>query len=205
MSEPKQVVLASNNQHKLKELKALLGKLPIDLVPQSRWHVPSPAETGSTFFENALIKARHACSLTHLPAIADDSGLVIPRLDGEPGVRSARYAGEDASDAENYSLVLSNLVDKQETFDDCRAYFCATLVYLSNSNDPTPVISTGIWHGRIIEQPRGSNGFGYDPVFLPIGMACTAAELDASEKNRLSHRARATLEFVQLLEKRLNT
>ncbi len=205
MSKPKQVVLSSNNQHKLRELAALLQKLPIELVPQSRWHVPSPAETGSTFVENALIKARHACTLTQLPAIADDSGLVIPLLNGEPGVRSARYAGEGASDAENYSLVLRNLAEKHETFDDCRAYFCASLVYLDNPEDPTPVISTGTWHGRIVEQARGSNGFGYDPIFQPKGLTCTAAELDASTKNRLSHRGHATVQFVQLLQERMNT
>lgn len=203
MSTHPQVVLASNNHHKLNELRVLLQELPISVRSQSNWNLPSAEETGTTFVENALIKARHACHHIGLPAIADDSGLVIPILEGEPGVRSARYAGDSATDIENYSLVLSRLAESGDSRDDCKAYFYSTLVYLNDPHDPTPVISTGTWHGRIVKEPRGSNGFGYDPIFQPDAMKHTAAELDANTKNRMSHRGRAALKFAQMLQERL--
>ena len=203
MSEHKQVVLASNNQHKLRELRELLNQLPVDLVPQSNWGIESATEDGCTFVENALIKARHACSHTGLPSIADDSGLVVPSLNGEPGIRSARYAGDESDATLNNRLLLSRLFDKNEDPIDTRAYFCSVLVYLENADDPMPEVSIGTWNGQIVRCPRGSNGFGYDPIFKPDGVSLTAAELDPEVKNRLSHRAQASQEFVSRLKNRL--
>lgn len=204
MSTTNQVVLASNNQHKLRELRALLKDLPISLRSQSHWNLPAVEETGATFVENALIKARYACLHIGRPAIADDSGLVIPKLRGEPGIRSARYAGDDATDADNLRLVLKKLTRANQNFSVFEAYFCATLVYLSDPEDPVPVISTSAWNGRIVASPRGTNGFGYDPIFQPDGFKQTAAELDSATKNRLSHRGQAAKLFVTLLEERLS-
>lgn len=204
MSTHPQIVLASNNHHKLNELEVLLQELPISVRSQSNWNLPSAEETGTTLVENALIKARHACLHIGLPALADDSGLVIPILDGEPGVRSARYAGDCATDIENYQLVLSKLAESGGSLGDCKAYFYSTLVYLNDPHDPTPVISTGAWHGHIVKEPRGSNGFGYDPIFQPDGFTQTAAELDPATKNQISHRGQAAKLFVKLLEERLS-
>ena len=204
MSAAKQVVLASNNQHKLRELGELLEHLSLDLIPQSNWGIESADETGITFVENSLIKARHACAHTGLPSIADDSGLVVPSLNGEPGVRSARFAGEQGDTTLNNQLLLKRLFGESDVAHDTRAYFCALLVYLDNAKDPMPVISMGIWHGQIVRHPRGSNGFGYDPLFQPDGMSFTAAELDPQDKNRLSHRARASEDFARRLKTRLN-
>lgn len=203
MSGPKQVVLASFNEHKLEELRLLLQNLPLEVLPLSRWQIGSVEETGATFVENALIKARQACSHTGLPAIADDSGLVVPSLQGEPGIRSARYAGDLSGDEQNNRLLLQKMFGSQKASRDDTAYFCATLVFLSHRDDPIPSISTGTWHGRIVSKPRGLNGFGYDPIFQPVGMSLTAAELDPAEKNRLSHRAQAAAHFVRLLSERL--
>lgn len=203
MSQAKQVVLASNNQHKLRELRELLKNLPVNLLPQTNWKLASATEDGCTFLENALIKARHACSHTELPSIADDSGLVVPSLNGEPGIRSARYAGEQSEATLNNQLLLRRLFDKNKDQIDTRAYFCAVLVYMENDTDPMPEFSIGIWNGQIIRSPRGSNGFGYDPIFKPDGMSLTAAELEPEVKNRLSHRAQASQEFVSRLKNRL--
>ncbi|MCY3883739.1 MAG: RdgB/HAM1 family non-canonical purine NTP pyrophosphatase [Gammaproteobacteria bacterium] len=203
MSRLKQTVLASNNQHKLRELKSLLRDLPLELIPQSDWNIASVAETGNSFIENALIKARHACQQTGLPSIADDSGLVVPSLNGEPGIRSARFAGEDADSTQNNNLLLQRLYGELDTGIDSRAYFCAVLIYIDSANDPMPEVSLGTWHGQIIRNPRGTNGFGYDPIFLPDEMTLTAAELDPETKNRLSHRAKASRDFVGRLKFRL--
>lgn len=205
MNRPKPIVLASNNQHKLRELKSLLSDLPLHLIPQSDWNIASVAETGSSFIENALIKARHACEQTGLPSIADDSGLVVPSLNGEPGIRSARFAGVDADDTQNNNLLLQRLFGELNSGIDTRAYFCAVLIYIEGANDPMPEVSLGMWHGQIIQCPRGSNGFGYDPIFLPDEMSLTAAELDPETKNRLSHRARASQDFVKRLKTRLSS
>lgn len=204
MSAHKRVVLASNNQHKLRELRELLQELTLDLVAQSDWNIQSVDETGSTFVENSLIKARHASTHTGLPSIADDSGLVVPSLNGEPGIRSARYAGEHGDATSNNQLLLKRLFGESTNPNDTRAFFCAALVYIDDADDPMPEISIGTWYGQIIPSPRGSNGFGYDPIFKPDGMSLTAAELEPEIKNRLSHRAQASREFVKRLKERLS-
>lgn len=203
MNAHKKVVLASNNPHKLRELRELLKQLSLDLVSQSHWNIQSVDETGNTFVENSLIKARHASTHTGLPSIADDSGLVVPSLNGDPGIRSARYAGDHADANLNNQLLLHRLYEKNDSERDARAYFCAVLVYIDSVNDPMPEISIGTWHGQIVRSPRGSNGFGYDPLFKPDGMSLTAAELEPAAKNKQSHRARASQEFVERLKTRL--
>lgn len=203
MNAQKKVVLASNNPHKLRELRELLKQLSLNLVPQSHWNIQSVDETGSTFVENSLIKARHASTHAGLPSIADDSGLVVPSLNGDPGIRSARFAGDQADANLNNQLLLKRLYEEAKSGRDTSAYFCAVLVYIDSVNDPMPEISIGTWHGQIVREPKGTNGFGYDPLFKPDGMALTAAELDPEVKNRLSHRAQASQEFVERLKTRL--
>lgn len=162
----------------------------------------SVAETGSTFVENALIKARHAARITNLPAIADDSGLNVPSLDGAPGVWSSRYAGESATDLSNNEKLLREL-DPYDEGDERRvAYFASALVFLESTMDPLPTIAQGIWKGKLVREPRGSSGFGYDPLFVPDGHSETVAELPPAMKNQLSHRAQAVNEFLSLLKER---
>lgn len=185
----KRVVLASANAGKLHELDALLAPCCMDLVPQSRFDIPSAEETGESFVENAIIKARHAARLSGLPAIADDSGLMVDALDGAPGIRSARYAGVEASDDDNLRLLLENMHDLPESRRGAR--FVCLMVYLSRPEDACPVVGEGIWHGRITHAPRGAGGFGYDPVFFVADRGCTSAELAPEDKNSISHRARA--------------
>ncbi len=185
----KRVVLASGNQGKLREFSALLAGLNLTIVAQSEFLVQEAEETGTTFVENALIKARNACLHTGLPALADDSGLIVDALDGEPGVRSARYAGEQASDQDNIHVLLGELASLDEV---CRrARYHCTLVYMRHAEDPDPILAQADWHGTILPQPRGDGGFGYDPVFWLPQQACTVAELEPNEKNRLGHRGRA--------------
>ena len=181
------VVLASGNAGKLRELAALLAGLGVELISQSDLKVRPAAETGQTFIENALIKARHASRQTGLPAIADDSGLVVPALSGAPGVRSARYAGAAATDADNNRKLINALSDDS----DRSAWFYCALVFLHHPEDPSPLLATGLWRGRIIDQPRGANGFGYDPHFLIPHLDKTSAELPPQQKNQLSHRGQA--------------
>ena len=183
------IVLASNNPGKAREMQALLGGVQIALVPQTLYYVPDVAETGLTFVENALIKARHACEHTGLAAIADDSGLEVDALAGEPGIYSARYAGEDADDTANNRRLLDELIDVPTSERQAR-YICI-IGYLRHPRDPDPLICRGTWEGRIVECPRGTNGFGYDPLFYLPELECTAAELDAPTKNRISHRGQA--------------
>lgn len=183
------IVFASNNAGKVREVAEILTPLELELVPQSFYFVPAAEETGLTFVENAILKARNASRHTSLPAIADDSGLEVDGLDGEPGVRSARYAGEDGDDAANNRRLVDELADVPETARSAR--FQCAMVYLRSPDDATPLIAHGTWHGRVIETPRGSGGFGYDPHFLLPELNRTAAELAAEEKNRLSHRALA--------------
>lgn len=183
------IVLASNNRGKAQEMQALLGGLHIELVAQALYYVPDVAETGLTFIENALIKARHACEHTGLPAIADDSGLEVEALAGEPGIYSARYAGEGADDAANNRRLLDELIDASPIEREAR-YICI-IAYLRHSRDPDPLICRGTWSGQIAECPHGTNGFGYDPLFYLPELGCTAAELDAQTKNRISHRGQA--------------
>jgi XTP/dITP diphosphohydrolase len=183
------LVLASSNAGKLRELDALLRPFGYELVRQSELGIESPPETGDTFEANALLKARHASRLANLPAIADDSGIEVDALGGRPGVYSARYAGEGATDQQNLEKLL---VELQGVPDEKRtARYQCVIALVQSGDDPAPLIATGVWEGRIIRTPRGTGGFGYDPIFLPAGLTRTAAELSASEKNEISHRAQA--------------
>ncbi|MDY6798796.1 MAG: RdgB/HAM1 family non-canonical purine NTP pyrophosphatase [Pseudomonadota bacterium] len=184
-----QLVIASNNQGKIAEFRDLLAPLGLTPVGQGELAVSEAEEPAVTFIENALLKARHAARETGLPALADDSGLAVDCLGGDPGVRSARFAGEDASDADNVQLLLERLQGVPEA--QRTAQFHCVLVFLRHAEDPVPVISHGRWEGRILEQPRGDGGFGYDPVFLAPEHYCSAAELSRDEKSRISHRGRA--------------
>lgn len=191
------VVLASGNQGKVRELSGLLKAQNIEVLAQSEFNLESPEETGLTFIENALIKARYAAEQTGLPAIADDSGISIPALKGAPGIYSARYAGENASDQANIDLVLKNLngVEKSRR----AAVFNCVLVYLRHADDPIPIVCHGQWQGVITESQHGEGGFGYDPIFWVPEKNCTAAELTKAEKNAISHRGKAlTLLLSQL-------
>lgn len=183
------VVLATNNPGKLRELQALLAPLQVELLPKSLFTRDDVAETGSTFVANALIKARHAAAVSGLPAIADDSGIEVDALDGAPGVHSARYAGESASDADNLHKLLQAVGNVPEAQRSAR-YRCA-LVYVRNAADAEPIVCEASWEGRITLQPRGAGGFGYDPIFFLPELGCTAAELGAEHKNRISHRGKA--------------
>lgn len=183
------IVLASSNPGKLRELTALLAPLRLELLPQADLGITAPEETGTTFRENALLKARHAARHAGLPALADDSGLEVDALGGRPGVHSARYAGAGASDPANLERLLQEL---QATPDAERgARYQCVIACVHRGQDPQPLIATGTWAGRIVRVPAGSGGFGYDPVFVPAGETCTAAQLSAARKNAISHRALA--------------
>jgi XTP/dITP diphosphohydrolase len=181
------VVLATANAGKQREFAELLAPLGIELLLQSTLGIVSVEETGASFVDNALLKARHAARLARLPALADDSGLEVDALDGAPGVRSARFAGPNASDADNNALLLQRLAGFPTERRGAR-YRCA-LALARAADDPAPLLAEGHWEGRIGLAPRGRGGFGYDPLFVPQDHACTAAELSAEEKNRCSHRA----------------
>lgn len=196
----KQVVLATGNPGKVRELAELLQPLNLEILPQSQFGVASVAETGTTFVENAIIKARHAASVTGLAAIADDSGLEVDYLNGAPGIYSSRFAGEDASDRDNLDKLLARL--KGVPMADRRARFRCVLVYMGHADDPTPLICQGTWEGRIAEQPSGDGGFGYDPVFFVPTEQCTAAELDKHRKGALSHRGQALRQLIAQLADR---
>jgi XTP/dITP diphosphohydrolase len=184
-----EIVLASGNAGKLAEVHAVLAPLGVTLRSQAEFGVPQACETGATFVENALIKARNAARHTGFPALADDSGLIVAALDGAPGVRSARFAGPHARDADNLNLLLEKLAGVPDERRD--AYFYCVLVLLAHAEDPLPLICEGRWEGRILTEPRGQGGFGYDPVFSIPELDATAAELTAEDKNRLSHRGQA--------------
>jgi XTP/dITP diphosphohydrolase len=185
----KRLVLASGNAGKLAEFSAMLAHLPYEIVPQKALGVQDVPETGLTFVENALIKARHACAMTGLPALADDSGLIVDALGGAPGLYSARYAGTPTSDAANNAKLLDAM--QQVPDGQRRARFYAVIVLLRHPEDPQPLIAEGVWEGEVIRELRGNGGFGYNPLFLDPDHGLTAAEMDAALKNRLSHRARA--------------
>ena len=189
-------VLASGNQGKLTELSQLLEPLGIELVSQGSLGIDAAPETASTFVENAIGKARHACLQSGLAAIADDSGISIDALNGDPGVYSARFAGNDATDADNNDKLIRVLKGHEQRG---AHYFCA-IVYLRHAADPTPLIASGRWDGQILSEPRGSNGFGYDPYFLPVGQKLTAAELAPPVKNQISHRGQAVAQLLALLQ-----
>jgi XTP/dITP diphosphohydrolase len=188
-------VLASGNQGKIREIQAILKNHPI--LPQNQWNVSEADETGTTFVENAIIKARHAAFHCQLPAIADDSGLVVDALNGTPGVISARYAGIGASDEENVQKLLQALEGVPES--ERTARFICVLVFMRHADDPFPVIAQGVWEGRILNQPIGENGFGYDPVFWVDEYQCSSAQLLADVKNSLSHRGKALKMLTELL------
>lgn len=193
----KQLVLASGNPGKLRELSAMLADFGYELHAQSEFGVGEVAETGTTFVENAIIKARHAAALTGLPALADDSGIEVDALHGAPGVYSARFAGQSASDADNNALLVEKLRDVPA--DERTARYRAVIVLLRHAADASPLICEGSWEGLIRLEPAGSGGFGYDPYFYLPELDCTSAELSSNEKNRLSHRGRAMAELKRRL------
>lgn len=195
------VVFASNNPGKIRELQALVTGLSLTVIPQGEMNVSEVPETGLTFVENALIKARHACRITGLPAIADDSGLNVDALQGAPGIYSARYAGEKANAHDNTEKLLQELVDVPAI--DRTACFHCVLVYLEHAEDPTPIICHGVWHGTILEKTNGKNGFGYDPVFFDPEHKCSAAELPLDIKNRVSHRGKALRSLIKKLPEKI--
>lgn len=197
---PKRVVLASSNAGKLREFSELLAERGFQLSRQSDFGIAPPPETGDTFLENALIKARNAAHIAALPAIADDSGIEVDALQGAPGVYSARYAGEHASDEANLAKLLAALAGKPLVERGAR-YRCV-IVYVAHAADPQPIIGEGVWEGRIIDARRGDGGFGYDPSFVPVGDTRTVAEMPQQEKNQKSHRAQALNAFLAQFARR---
>lgn len=190
------IVLASGNKGKVAEFSQLFANNSISVLPQSAFNVPDVPETGTTFVENAIIKARHAAQLTGLPAIADDSGLVVEALNGEPGIYSARYAGEHGNDGAN----CVKLLDAMQEHTNRQARFLCVLVFMRHAKDPTPIICQGEWHGEISQQASGNGGFGYDPIFYVPEQKCSAAELDKAVKNSISHRGKALVQLMQQLQ-----
>ncbi|GGB97515.1 non-canonical purine NTP pyrophosphatase [Marinobacterium zhoushanense] len=189
------IVLASGNRGKLNEFNQILAPLHVSVMPQADFAVRDAEETGLSFVENAILKARHACQVTGLPALADDSGLEVDALRGAPGIYSARYAGEGASDEENNRKLiaaLANVPDAERT-----ARFQCVLVFMRHAEDPTPLICQGSWEGYILHEPRGQNGFGYDPLFLVPEHDCASAELLPEQKHALSHRGKAVQQLLQ--------
>jgi len=193
----REIVLASNNPGKVREIAQLLATLDLSVLPQSQFDVPDVEETGLTFVENAILKARNAAQKTGLAAIADDSGLEVDALNGAPGIHSSRYAGVDSSDQANLDKLLQALTDVPQ--DDRSARFQCLMVYLAHEHDPTPLICQGTWEGRILFEPRGDNGFGYDPVFFVPTHNCSSAELPPEIKNELSHRGQALRKLIEAL------
>ena len=204
MKDP-EYVLASGNPGKLREMAAMLKPLGFVVRPQSDWQVPEAAETACTFIENSMINARHAARYTGLPSIADDSGLVVPALNGEPGIYSARYAGGNADNEANKRKLLSELSGRHGA--DRSAYFICAMVLVQSIDDPAPLLAIGRWYGHILFSEQGQGGFGYDPLFgIPTGsvegLQRSAAELTPEEKSRLSHRGQALRELVRQLRER---
>jgi len=188
----KRIVLASSNAGKLREFAALLAAADLEVIGQQALGITAAAEPHATFLENALAKARHASAASGLPALADDSGLCVAALDGAPGVYSARYAGDGATDAGNNAKLLREL----KGIADRRAHYCCVLVAVRRADDPEPLVADARWHGEILHAARGSGGFGYDPLFLLPERSLSAAELAPDEKNRISHRGRALRELA---------
>jgi len=195
---PEKIVLASGNRGKVREIGALLADLDFEVVPQSDFDITEAEETGLTFVENAIIKARHAARLTGLTAIADDSGLEVDALNGAPGIYSSRFAGIDATGQQNLEKLLIDLGEIPET--ERTARFQCVIVYLEHEADPTPIICQGSWEGRILFESHGTNGFGYDPVFYVPDHNCTSAELPPEVKNGLSHRGKALKQLLAALQ-----
>lgn len=187
------IVVASGNQGKLKEIQSVLEGLPVTLLAQSEFNIPSIEENGLSFLENALLKARHAAKCTHLPALADDSGLCVDTLKGAPGIYSARFAGPNANSQDNIAKLLAVLEKNPAR----QAYFHCTLVFVRHAFDPMPLVCQANWDGEILTAPQGQQGFGYDPIFFLPELQCSAAELTAAQKNTLSHRGQALQEFAR--------
>lgn len=198
----KKIVLATGNQGKVREMADLLSEFGFDVVAQSDYAVSEVAETGTTFIENAIIKARHAAKETGLAAIADDSGLEVDYLQGAPGIYSARYAGEGASDQQNLEKLLAAMENVPETQRTAR--FHCVLVLMRHHQDPTPIVCHGVWEGRILTEPQGEHGFGYDPIFFVPEDQCASAQLEPTRKKQLSHRGKALKQlFAQLSQQPL--
>lgn len=193
----KRIVLASNNQNKVREFNQILKDHAFEILPLSKFSGEEVAETGLSFVENAIIKARHATKVSGLPAFADDSGLEVDALKGAPGIYSARFAGPGATDKQNLTKLLLDMKDVPML--DRSARFQCVIVYMEHENDPVPLIFHGTWDGHILLNEQGSNGFGYDPVFGVAEKQCSAAELAASEKNQLSHRGKALRQMVNYM------
>ncbi|MBN1006653.1 RdgB/HAM1 family non-canonical purine NTP pyrophosphatase [Amphritea pacifica] len=193
----RQIVLASGNRGKLKEFNQVLGELGVEVIPQSQFSVPDAEETGLSFVENAIIKARHASQLTGLPALADDSGLEVDLLNGAPGIYSARFAGAGATDAENNQKLLTLLEGASP--EQRTARFRCVLVFMRHAEDPTPLICQGSWEGQILPLPQGENGFGYDPLFLVPGLDIASAQLPPEQKNKISHRGQAVQQLIKMI------
>lgn len=192
------IVLASGNQGKVKEIQQLLSPLGWHVTPQTEWGFEEAEETGLTFVENAIIKARHASQLTGLPALADDSGLAVTALGGAPGIYSARFAGPQCSDSDNIAKLLRQLTDTPEQ--ERHASFHCVIVFLRHAEDPTPIICQGRWDGYITTTPQGTQGFGYDPVFWVPDLQCTAAQLTLEQKHQYSHRGHALRALLRELQ-----
>ena len=195
MNDFPRLVLASGNEGKLREFRRLLSPLGTEVIAQSELNIPEAPEPHVTFVENALAKARHASALARLPALADDSGVCVRALAGAPGVQSARYAGEPRSDARNNAKLIAELPGVA----DRRAHYVCVLVLVRHAEDPEPVIAEGAWHGRIIDTPRGTGGFGYDPHFLDEATGLTGAEMPLAQKNLVSHRGKALRALLERL------
>ncbi|AEJ01523.1 Nucleoside-triphosphatase rdgB [Nitrosomonas sp. Is79A3] len=195
MAKLEKLIIASNNQGKLREINALLAPLSIEIIPQSDFNAGEIDEPHGTFVENALAKARHACRCSGLPALADDSGICVSALNGAPGVNSARYAGDPKSDDRNNL----KLVEALKNNSDRRAYYYCVIVLVRHADDPQPIIVDGSWYGEIIDQPRGDEGFGYDPYFFLPEFGRTSAELSAEQKNLISHRGKALAQLAEIL------
>ncbi len=191
------IVLASGNRGKIQELQTLLTPYGYDIQPQQQYNVPEIPETGTTFVENAILKARNAAKHTSLSTLSDDSGLVVPALKGQPGIYSARYGGHDANDQRNNEKLLQGMQGINGT--ERRAYYVCCLVYMRHAEDPTPIIAEGYWHGEILTTAQGEGGFGYDPLFYISNLQCSAAQLPADEKNKISHRGKALARLMQAL------
>ena len=198
----KQLVLASNNPGKLREIVTLLAPLAIEVIPQARLGIAEAEEPHDSFLENALAKARQASRASGLPALADDSGLCVDELGGAPGVHSAYYAGRDGSreerDARNNAKLLASLGEART------AHYACVMALVRSADDPAPLVAEGIWRGKIARAPRGTNGFGYDPVFVPLGRDITTAEMGEAEKDAISHRARALQSLVPVVAELLD-
>ena len=192
------IVLASNNNHKVKEFEKILGNTNIELIPQRKLGIPEIPETGLTFLENSILKARNASLLANMPAIADDSGIEVDALSGRPGIYSARYAGEGASDLDNRNKIIEEL--NKLNLESLPAYYVCVLVGVHSADDPMPIFSSGEIHGDISIEASGEGGFGYDKLFYPYGYSISMATMDSNEKNRISHRAIATNIFLEKLE-----